>query len=175
MSTNINSQAYFLREQTVGSDGNKVDRRGVPPVAYIMLQWDDEGNTARGIAICAEVDNWSRKIGASKARAQAARALGRKVNDHPIGLPVKGIVRNAALRFMNAWRERFGDGALPQYKSTYNPHLTSFEKQIISEAKDRMAEVELKAAAKARALVEGVPFDEKAWTEARHPARPAEV
>ena len=146
MSSDNKTQAFYLKTQVVDTEGKKVDKKGVPPVACIVYAWDDEGNVARGVAICSEADNWNRKAGRERATARARKALGTKKSSMPIGMPVTDaatkLVRQVGMNFLYLWQDRFGvDSSLPGFKASYNPKMNDFEEKLVQTAKDRVAGV----------------------------------
>ena len=145
-----NVQVFYLREQEKTEKGFE-DAKGVPPVACIAYIEDDQGNVARGISICSEVDNWKRSEGRNRAIARARKAMGCKCNDQIIGVPVKGdpgveILRSAGVVFLSLWASRFGQDNVPNFKVAYNPPLNEFEHKLLDTARQRRAEAATKPA-----------------------------
>ena len=135
----VGLQIYHVRIPM--SSDNPEPRSGIPPVATVALVWDSDGNLARGISICSQTDQWDRRrIGRPLAIARARRALRTRTSTLPVGFPIENrrspdgdqIVRQAGLLFMHTWTDRYGDHALPECKSHFNPfRLTRFEAQLL--------------------------------------------
>ena len=134
---------FFLREQ-VPSEVLGVCKRapGRPPVSVVAICEDTEGNTARGIAILSEADNFCRSIGRRVAIEKARWALKNKKSGFPIGWSIVtdtgAIVRPAALRFMSAWFDKMHTESAPGYKATFNPALTFFEQHLVEKDKEHL-------------------------------------
>lgn len=138
---------FYLREQIKDPvTGEKKDRKGAPPVAVILLAKTDDGSFVRGIAIRSEADNFCRSQGLHKATDRIKEVLaspGSVASIRPIGWPVEGKngstePRQAALRFIGAWHDRFGTPS-PGFKGSKSPNLalTPYELKILQKAEER--------------------------------------
>ena len=113
-------------------------KKGVPPLGTVVLIWDNEGNVSRGIAICAESDQFCRNRGAQEAFVRAKDGIFTKKTKYLVGAPAEhtGVIRNAAMAFCEAWQAQWGE--VPSWKQAFKPILTDFEKRLLEKARVRV-------------------------------------
>jgi hypothetical protein len=103
---------YYLRDE---------DKK---PVVTVCLGYEN-GEHARGVAICSLEDSPNKKVGRRIARAKMLKAFGRKRTDDPC----LRYECYAALDQLSRPNPELNQVA--GYKSAYVPTLTDFEKKLI--------------------------------------------
>jgi len=83
----------------------------------------ENGWTARGIAICNDKDNFSRKIGRAIAKGRASKALKNMASDDVINI---SLDRDPQLEILM----KLPPG-IEKVKSCYDPFLTDYEKTLL--------------------------------------------